>query len=167
MPTEYDIYGPMDVPYESNVKGARLIHKAAALVTLDNYNASPERGCYVFGIRSHGKIRPYYVGKSANSFAAECFTPDKLVKYNHVLHRVNHGRPVMLFVVPSNTKGKFNSTALAALEQYLIGLAFQVNEDIQNVQGIPKPLFEIVGVHIPKKGPKGESLEAFCNAFEL
>jgi hypothetical protein len=77
------------------------------------------------------------------------------------------GRPIMLFVSARATRGKFNGKALSALEQYLIGLAYQANDDVQNVHGIPKPLFEIGGVQVPKRGPSRVALTAFLKAFKV
>jgi hypothetical protein len=72
----------------------------------------------------------------------------------------------MLFVTPVSRKGKFNKRALNDLEQYLIGLAYQANEELQNIQGIPKPSFEIVGIQTAKNGPRGSALQAFRKTFK-
>jgi hypothetical protein len=78
-----------------------------------------------------------------------------------------HGRPIMLFVVAKTARGKLDSKALIALEQYLIGLAFQANDAIQNVHGIPKPLFEIDGVQVPKARAGWARSKSFCKAFRV
>jgi len=168
MPTRYEAVGPVEIPFVMNAKKSKLVQKSFGLKALEEHGIGALRGCYVFCISgAHGSIRPYYVGKARIDFESEAFTADKLVKYNEVLHRVTHGRPIMLFVTPVTTKGKFNKTAVGALEQYLIGLAYQVNDDIQNVHGIPKPTFEIVGVHVPKKGNVGAPLLTFRKAFKI
>lgn len=73
----------------------------------------------------------------------------------------------MLFVVPKSARGSFNEKSLGALEQYLIGLAYQTNPEIQNLNGLPKPLFLIEGVQKAKMGPKGPALTAFLRTFDV
>ena len=168
MSANYEVLGPVQIPYEINSNRSKFITKRLGLEQIQSEGYSELRGCYIFCMTgSHGSIKPYYVGKSAKSFTAEAFTSDKVNKYNSVLHRVTHGKPVMMFVVPVVLQGKFNSRALTALEQYLIGLAYQCNSDIQNIQGIPRSTFEIIGIHRPKKGPKSQSLTAFTRAFKI
>jgi len=168
MSAYYEILGPFALPYAVNDKRTKFINKAAGIETLQSHGVDKLRGCYVFCISgSHGAINPYYVGKSAKSFGQECFATDKINKYNAVLHRSTHGRPLLILVARPTSKGKFNAKALAALEHYLIGLAYQANDDIQNVHGIPRPIFEIIGIQAPKKGPTEAARAAFKRAFNL
>ena len=168
MPTNYIVAGPLELKVSKNAQGAKRIDKVQSGELLRDAGISDLRGCYIFGTRvAHGVIHPYYVGKTAKSFGDECFEPHKIEKYNETLHHAPHGTPLMLFVVPKSKMGKFNDKALVALEQYLIGLAYQTNADIQNLNGLPKPLFLIEGVQRPKLGPKGSALTSFLKTFDV
>jgi hypothetical protein len=168
MSTNYLIIGPAELKVTKNAHGAKRLDKAKSIETLSSLGFLGLRGCYIFGTRvAHGVIHPYYVGKTAKSFGQECFQPHKIEKYNDTLHHAPHGTPLMLFVVPKATRGAFNEKSLAALEQYLIGLAYQTNPDIQNLHGLPKPMFLIEGVQKAKMGPKGPALTAFLRTFDV
>lgn len=168
MSVKFEIVGPIDLPFKVNDKRAKMITRADGIDCLKEHDLEDSRGCYVFCVRgSHGAISPYYVGKASKTFGQECFAADKINKYNIILHRKTHGRPIMIIVRARPSKGKFNATALRALELYLIELAYVANDDIQNVHGIPKPLFEIAGVHSHKAGPTSGVLKVFLKAFKI
>jgi len=45
---------------------------------------------------------------TTKDFEHECFTPDKIVKYNSALARVAKGKPVIYFIAMNRKKGKPN-----------------------------------------------------------
>jgi hypothetical protein len=168
VPVDYRVEGPFEVPFvrRGNVKN---LLRADLQSCLGDFGA--ERGCYVFALRgSRGALMPFYVGKTARTFAAECFTDNKLVKYNEVLFNETHGTPVMLLVVAERSRrGAFNGKALSALEEYLIGLGLQANPEIKNIRGTRQfdPPFQIEKVHVPSQGRVSSSVMAFKKTFGI
>ncbi|WP_334543851.1 hypothetical protein [Rhizobium leguminosarum] len=97
-------------------------------------------GCYVFGIRVGGGIKPWYVGKAERqSFRRECLTIDKLSKYESAMKYVGKGTPLVYFYART-TKAKhlFSSPStskhrdVAYLEKLLISYALQRNKNLIN-----------------------------------
>src|SRR5262245_60180744 len=79
---EFVVAGPFEVPAH-RAKVSRVVRTAEAATFWAKHKAfKTRRGCYVFGIRSGGGIRPMYVGKATKSFGQEVFEPHKLNKYN-------------------------------------------------------------------------------------
>jgi hypothetical protein len=168
MPVSYSVKGPFSLPFKRTGK-VKILERKDVKGCLAEWE--DERGCYVFALRgSHGSIVPFYVGKTAKSFASECFTDHKLNKYNAVLHKHTHGAPIMLLVVAkTGERGAFNKTALRALEEYLIGLGLQANPDIKNISGTKRfePPFNIEKIHTLSRGSIPASVKAFKRAFEI
>lgn len=81
-------------------------------------------GCYLFCMMTGKGIVPWYAGKtSKRDFEGECFTADKLIKYNSVLLKKSKSKPVLFFVRPPTHKGKRNQKQIARLETWLIAQA--------------------------------------------
>jgi hypothetical protein len=65
------------------------------------------RGCYIFGLKAAGGIKPYYVGKtSGQSFKNEIFTPDKILKYRDAMDKRQNGTPVFILIQAITKTGK-------------------------------------------------------------
>lgn len=94
-------------------------------------------GCYIFGIRAGGGIRPYYVGKAAKSFGQEIFTPHKLNIYNTVLGGINKGNPVIILIEAITRKGKVSAKVISDVEKHIISLAYHANPELRNIQNLP------------------------------
>jgi hypothetical protein len=96
------------------------------------------KGCYIFGIRTSGgsSVRPWYVGKTLNSFESECFQPHKRVLYGKALSYYERATPC-LFLVPRLTDGGSlysgaSASSINFLERHLISLGLQANNDLLN-----------------------------------
>lgn len=167
-PVTYQICGPIAIPTEKNQGKTKRINMDTAPASLGELGS--KRGCYIFGIRgSRGSIVPYYVGKTNRTFQTECFTDHKLNKYNDVLYRIDYGKPVMFLVVAQTSHGAPNRKALAALEEYLIGLGLQKNRDLKNIRGTKQlePPFALDYVHTPRPGKPPVGVRSFRRAFGL
>lgn len=167
VPALYHVEGPIGLPFQKSSKVKQIDIDSVKSSLAD---AGPKRGCYIFGLRgSHGSIKPFYVGKTAKSFEAECFTYHKLIKYNDVLFKNTHGTPIMMLVIADVHKGAFNKTALKALEEYLIGLGLQANAGLKNIRGTKQfePPFQIKKIHSQGAGKLPASVAAFKRAFAI
>jgi hypothetical protein len=99
-------------------------------------------GCYIFGVRTSMKSKPWYVGKTERrSFKSEAFQPHKLLLYqNDVLSRTTRGEPVIYLIARLTSAGKLRRAAtgdqgvgsIARLEQLLIGNCLRKNSDLAN-----------------------------------
>lgn len=92
-------------------------------------------GCYVFGMRTGGGMKPWYVGKTENGFRGEIFQPHKIVKYQKVIHGYERGTPIF-FLFPKLTEKNRLSTSgggIGFLEDLLIYTGIQANEHLTNI----------------------------------
>lgn len=97
-------------------------------------------GCYMFAL-GNKRIKPWYVGKTINSFRDEVFQPHKLNHYNAVL-RGRRG-PATMFLFPLITKpfnedfnfakGSSHTRVIGWLEKTLIGMAYARNPKLANM----------------------------------
>lgn len=117
---KFSVHGPFEIPiYEG--QAARLIRADEGREFFSRHHALAQAaGCYVFGMRAGKGITPFYVGKATRTFAQECFSPDKLNRYNEVLVNYSRGSPVLFLVVHPRQTGRRNSSAIAELEDFLI-----------------------------------------------
>lgn len=141
----YEIYGPFELPRDDR----RYIHmdKNEQKLFWDDINERHPGldgacGCYVFATRASKGGRPWYVGKAEKqSFGRECFTPDKIVKYNSALRTVKKGTPVM-YLYARITSGKQRISKPSPnqkrdvdyLEKMLIGFALDRNSNLINIK---------------------------------
>lgn len=152
------VTGPHVVPIYKERK-SRFIDSAKLNSFWDKVGLGERIGCYIFGMRVGRGVSPWYVGKTANRFDAECFTDNKCNKYNQVLAR--HGTPVMYLVVLHTTPGRNNESAIGSLEKFLIQGAYARNAEIKNVQGINRERWSIDGVLRSGKGKPSSGAMSF------
>lgn len=151
------IFEPIEIPFQSQSTGsAKHITSANASAFWRSAAAKAlkaKQGCYVFALRASQGYCPWYVGKATKSFGQECFSQDKLVKYNKVLFDGRKGTPVIFFVAPSGNKRKVPKSTCNVIETFLIQAAYAENPDITNRQQTKIPDWTIEGVVRPKRGP--------------
>lgn len=95
-------------------------------------------GCYVFTVIASNGSLPWYVGKvEKRTFKKESFDYHKLDHFNKVISK-QKGRPALFFLPQVTATGKYSkskSRAIQELESWLIGMALNRNEKLQNVAG--------------------------------
>jgi hypothetical protein len=103
-------------------------------------------GCYIFGIRAGKGIKPWYVGMTdRQGFKGECWTPDKLNRYNEALNRHKKGTAVLYLIARRTKGGRFAKPRkngigdVRALENLLIGTCLSRNRKLLNVKKTKHP----------------------------
>ena len=99
-------------------------------------------GVYIFSIKSGGGEKPWYVGKAeGQTFEKECFSQDKLVKYNKILYRRDRGIPKLTLIAKYTPTGRLcqmpkskSSDPVQFLEEKLITQCLQRNEKLINIK---------------------------------
>lgn len=139
----FKIYGPFQIPTIGG-KGKYLMNDKKLPAFWQNVKTKYPGlengcGCYVFGIRSGGGIKPWYVGKSQKqSFFKEVFMPHKKSYYKDIIPR-EYGTSV-IFLVAKLTKGnKFSKPGeshhdIDFLETMLIIDALKKNRELLNLK---------------------------------
>ena len=93
-------------------------------------------GCYIFSIKKHGKIIPWYVGKTQNqTFEKECFHYHKFAKYSEVFMN-QRGIPMLTLIakVKEQQLGLSKSSkGVSELEEMLIRICAMKNNNLSNV----------------------------------
>ena len=122
-------------------------------------------GCYVFRINPGRGAKPWYVGKAEKkTFADECFTADKMLKYITAYDATNrYGLPELFLLAQVTPKrGVFSKPTkhdwpyIDELELMLIREAFKKNPELLNMQGIGKARkIEIEGFLNSRKARSG------------
>ncbi len=139
----FKIYGPFEIPTMGGNRKYLMLDKELPTFWQNIKTEYPALengcGCYVFGMRSGGGIKPWYVGKSQKqSFFKEVFTPHKKSIYKDIIPR-EHGTPV-IFLVAKLTKGnKFSKPGeshneIDFLENMLIVDALKKNRELMNLK---------------------------------
>ena len=107
---EYKVLGPYDVPrHKANKRFVPLSAKSdfwenikTNIAKINAGNLPDACGCYVFLV---GK-RVWYIGKAeSQTFEQECFTADKLAKYNEALQH-KQSKPRLIFLVKITKAGR-------------------------------------------------------------
>ena len=111
-----------------------------------------EVGCYIFLFRASRGYKPWYIGKTDNSFRSETFANDKLQKYNEAVASGQSGTGQLIFLVAPGRVGNSRSRRIAELELYLIQEAANKNPDLINVRGTSGPDWGIRGVLRSSRG---------------
>ena len=142
--TTFTVYGPFKIPVKKG-KGGKGIDKYELS---EFWNKAGEiadkKGCYVFSVRlSQGAIKPWYVGKTSNSFRNECFTYHKITKYDEVLRDYAACTPVLFLIVSAAPHA---SNQIKALEKFFIDLGVTVNPKILQTKDVSRPRWTIPGV---------------------
>ena len=98
-------------------------------------------GCYIFSIKTRGGEKPWYVGKAEKqSFEKECFSPDKLLKYNEILDSKEIGKSRLTLIVKYTPTDRLSKPSpspksdIQYLEEKLITQCLQRNKDLINVK---------------------------------
>jgi hypothetical protein len=127
-----------------------------------------EHGCYVFCMTKGKGVVPWYVGKtSKRDFKGECFTADKLNKYNRVLLKKPKSRLVLYFIRRPTHRGKRNQKQIARLETWLIAQAKAVNPSLLNKQNIPRETWGISGIIRGGPGKPAAAAASFRRAVDV
>jgi hypothetical protein len=172
MPTVFKIHGPCDVPYSRAATGsAKRIRADGADLFWQAGGAArhaSSKGCYVFGLRSGGGTTPWYVGKTTKTFEQECFTPDKLHKYNDVLWQGKKGTPVLFFVVFPTKQGRPSKRKITEVEKFLIQTALTKNNQLVNKANTRNlPDWGLGGIVNAGQGKPSESASRFRSMMGL
>ena len=99
-------------------------------------------GVYIFSIKSSRGEKPWYVGRAeGQTFEKECFSTDKLVKYNHLLYERVQGTPKITLIAKYTPTGRLCkmpksklSDPVKFLEAKLISQCLQRNEKLINIK---------------------------------
>ena len=137
----YDLFGPLTIPRAkktNRVASSKLAGLwAEAEDTADGLSTAT--GCYLFGIRAGRGATPWYVRQAKLSFQRECFTDNKLVRYNEVLADHKRGTPFLFLVARMTPGGKFqrelNAREANRLEAFLLDLCLRANINLKNKGG--------------------------------
>lgn len=155
--TDFEIRGPIEVPHQKAPGGSgKLIDKSG----VKSFWGKPEsakiaqkQGCYIFALRAAKGYVPWYVGKATKSMKQECFTTEKLNKYNSVLFKGQKGTPVLFFVERPGSRKYAPKTVIGSMERELIQDAYRRNSDLVNVQNTKNlPAWTIKGVFQSAQG---------------
>jgi len=123
--TEFQIYGPLSIPYDKNVKERTLL--------IDKFwfkhkNFFYNIGCYIYaltmtktcssGSKYSKKIEikqnhiPYYIGSTTKCFGYECFSNINLKYFNDLLRQYSRYNPSIFFILPNEYENKSISTEI-------------------------------------------------------
>jgi hypothetical protein len=142
--TNFAVKGPVKVPVK-RLNGGKIIDTAKLEAFWKTAKTGERIGCYVFAVKAgKGGIAPWYVGKTTNDFAHECFTPHKIAKYQEAIAHYKAGTALLYFLVApqSNTAPQ----KIAELERFLIETAWAANPDLLNQKGKKELTWAIPGV---------------------
>jgi len=165
------IHEPIDVPYRKPKKGS------TKFITNQNVRAfwqKPEaaamaakQGCYVFALRASKGFTPWYAGMATKSFRQETLHSTKLAHYNEVLFDGRKGKPVIVFIAPSDKRNKVPAKICDVIETFLIQSAYKQNPKIKNRQKTKMPNWTIAGVVRPNRGPVSKTANDFKKMMGL
>ncbi len=162
---EFTVAGPFRMPSDQRAGGKKL-HYAKFWKQSDEIGGlRKECGVYVFAVKAGKGYTPWYVGKATKSFGQECFSPTKRVKFYNALAEYKQATPVLFFVRHPKKPGKTNEKEIEQIESFLIQLAAEKNENLQNVQKKKGPDWSIAGVIRGKKGKPTKSAREFRKAI--
>ena len=163
--TNFKVYGPYLIPYENFKYGRHISRKYVEKEGFWEENELEEDvGCYIFSMKTKN-FTPYYVGKTADWFKGECFSNDKVHKYNGVLTK-RKGKPYMFFLVPEY-KTNLPKNKIKDLESFLIHQAYTVNSELINSYGKNEFEWTIGGVMRGGKGSSSHSSSKFKKMIKL
>ena len=165
------VFGPFPIECEKATSG-RIIPKAGINGFWSQEGVKTcvaKQGCYVFAMQASKGYKPWYVGKATKGgFAQECFTTDKLHRYDESLALSGKGTPVLYFIAASGTKKKVPKKYIDQLETLLIHEAYSVNYQIRQKSKIKTaPQWGIKGVIRGGKGKPTNTESAFATMMSL
>lgn len=162
--TQFVVYGPFEVPYDSLSRGtSKRISRNHAKEFWnrdDLKEIRSKKGCYVFALAASKGYTPWYVGKASKTFQNEVLLDHKLVYYNEVVFKDHKGKPVLFFIANASSKA-IPKARLDNLESFLIQCAVYKNPDLKNKQKTKTPLWGIKGVIRGGKGKTQENTKRF------
>jgi len=165
MTREFVSYGPFEIPFETNHRGAKHIGKDDGRDFFAEYeDLGGARGCCLFAIRNGGGLRAAYVGKACRSFRQEVFAVDKLQKLNTAVHTWTHGTPVVLFAV---APPRASDELITEVERFLIQSAKRVWPELLNIHHSGDPNWAIRGVTVTHVGQRSDSALAMARMLRL
>jgi hypothetical protein len=148
--TMLKVFGPYKVPIRKpkSGRGKRIDkeHEREFWDVIHDEELKRKQGCYIFALRAAKGATPWYVGKAGISFQQECFSPDKLNKYNRSLFDGKQGTPVLFFVALDGKKKKIAKQTIKEVEAYLIRVAKEANPDLINRSKTKPPNWGIMRV---------------------
>jgi hypothetical protein len=116
-----------------------------------------EVGCYIFAIKAGQGFTPWYVGKTKTTFKGECFTADKINKYNKAIMTYKKGSPVLFFVSHPKQRGPTNHKEIREIEVFFTQIALAKNEKILNIKNAKQQSWSIQGILRGSQGKVAES----------
>jgi len=170
------VYGPYDLQSSSGLISKKSNAKFWEEVENEVPGLSGACGCYVFRVLAGKGSTPLYVGKAEKqAFKTECFSADKMMKYNEGLATRKRGRPQLIFLAQVTQKrNDFRKPTtgerpfIQALESMLIGKAFEKNPDILNIQGTRKAQkLEVEGFLNTSQLARGGPAKVLRDTFRL
>lgn len=138
MATHFQVLGPFWIPTQRRRLARTVTSAEARLFWSSHPDIAKRRGCYVFAIRSHGRLVPVYVGRATRSFRQEILAPHKLAKLQLALVDHPDATPCVLLVAAPLRRGAPNVGHLAELERFLIEAATEANPSLLNIAR-PRP----------------------------
>lgn len=177
--TEFVVFGPFDFTLVNGSdaicpKKSRKAIQAAISRRYPESALDEKAGCYIFAKRTGGRsarggaFKPWYVGKSVGKkskkqgysvrpLLIEATRPDIVARhYNQVSGK--HGTPCLFFIAkpgPGMTQS-IGDPMIGSMESELIEWAKHENDELLNVQKVPRLKFQIVGV--PLTGQKSHDM---------
>ena len=171
----YSVYGTFTVPTDDGNSFVEKLDKSFWNSVEEHQTGLPGAiGCYIFGIKTAGgpSIIPWYVGKTTNSFRAECSQGDKINKYNQALLKYKKRKPFLFFIPKVTSSEKFSTSStqgdIEFLEKYLIAVALDANPNLLNVRGAK--MYEklyVPGVLNSKPGNSTIAVKALKDCLKL
>lgn len=145
----FKLIGPVSI-FKSNYPDKTFIGKKAANIFLNELkvrNIFDMKGCYIFACKAGRGYKPWYVGKTSNSFGKECMVSHKLQNYNEAIKNYkNAPTSVMFFLTKESNPKLVDKRILKELEGFLIKESFKKNSELTNIQNANKPEWIIDGV---------------------
>jgi hypothetical protein len=170
MSTVLRVFGPFEISCQKSPKGPQKHIGQKHAKAFWNQQPSPyatKQGCYVFVLKAGRGYTPWYVGKTTKSFKQECFTTDKLGKYNASLFQQQQGRPMLFLVAPGGSKNKVPTKIVGDVEGFLTQQGRQENPRIMNKRNARLPEWGIKGVLRGGKGKPQRFETAFAKMMGL
>lgn len=178
--TQYEVFGPYDVPVELTRKKAKQIierktspeEEANGVFGLDSWWGQDERadlrsctGCYVFAMRAGKGYTPWYVGKtSKRTLEDEAFT-DRNIKMMNAL--ANNIKGTLVLFLVSTGRAKTNDKHVDEIETWLIEKASAANSGLLNVQKTKDADWTINGLMGDGRKSQPDPAKALARALNL
>ncbi len=170
----FHTFGAFQIPLDGYRNIPDDLGEFWARVEQEKVGLSNAKGCYVFGIKTGGtpSIRPWYIGKTVNSFVVECFQPHKRFKYAAAINYYKRAIPQLFLISRLTRGGAFyqgsSATSTNFVERHLISLGLQSNSDLLNKRDTK--LYREVQLHgilNSDRGKLDEAAKALRLAFRL